>query len=177
MCPAVEAKFQLNMKVEEAYSLIWKTLNELGKTNLSIIREIPAPSGTAPRKPSYVLLEYRLGLLGIDRRQIGLSFQDNQTRTIVSLKWSYPAYESQRKSNTGLTGALWERKARQAEQATVIIVEELKSLIGATEITNDETAVKEIIKETQVIVKVRCPYCANLCDEALDKCPYCGGHS
>lgn len=30
---------------------------------------------------------------------------------------------------------------------------------------------KEIIRE---IVKIRCPYCNNLYDEKLDKCPYCG---
>lgn len=34
---------------------------------------------------------------------------------------------------------------------------------------------KEIIRE---IVKIRCPYCKNLYDEQLDKCPNCGaGHS
>jgi len=32
------------MKVEEAYSLIWKVLMELIKANLKIVREIPAPS-------------------------------------------------------------------------------------------------------------------------------------
>lgn len=31
---------------------------------------------------------------------------------------------------------------------------------------------KEIIRE---IVKIRCPYCGNLYDEKLDKCPHCGG--
>jgi rubrerythrin len=30
---------------------------------------------------------------------------------------------------------------------------------------------KEIIRE---IVKIRCPYCNNLYDEKLDKCPNCG---
>jgi len=44
LCPAVESSFQLNMKVEEAYSLIWKVLMELIKANLKIVREIPAPS-------------------------------------------------------------------------------------------------------------------------------------
>jgi len=32
---------------------------------------------------------------------------------------------------------------------------------------------KEIIKK--VIVKIRCPYCQNLYDESLNKCPHCGG--
>jgi len=31
---------------------------------------------------------------------------------------------------------------------------------------------REIIRE---IVKIRCPYCGNLYDEKLDKCPHCGG--
>jgi hypothetical protein len=35
---------------------------------------------------------------------------------------------------------------------------------------------KEIIREKEVIVKVRCPYCHKLYDETLDKCPHCGGH-
>jgi tRNA(Ile2) C34 agmatinyltransferase TiaS len=36
---------------------------------------------------------------------------------------------------------------------------------------------KEIIKEKQVIVKIRCPYCKNLYEETYDKCPYCGAHT
>ncbi|MGB8779363.1 MAG: hypothetical protein WCD81_01795 [Candidatus Bathyarchaeia archaeon] len=34
---------------------------------------------------------------------------------------------------------------------------------------------KEIITQTKVIVKVKCPYCTNLYDETLDRCPHCGG--
>jgi rRNA maturation endonuclease Nob1 len=33
---------------------------------------------------------------------------------------------------------------------------------------------KEIVRE--VIVKMRCPYCHNVYDETLDKCPHCGAH-
>ena len=40
-----------------------------------------------------------------------------------------------------------------------------------------EPHIKEIIKETRIIVKVRCPYCKNLYEETYDKCPHCGGHS
>jgi DNA-directed RNA polymerase subunit RPC12/RpoP len=175
MSPAVECSFQLNMKVEEAYSLIWQTLIDL-KPDLKLIKEIPAPSNNLPRKPSYVVLEYSLGLLRFNKKQVELSFVDRQSRTTVSLKWNYPSYERERKTHDGLTGALWDRKARSIERATVEMVEELKSRVGATEITQDQqVVVKEIIKESQVIVKVRCPYCANLYDEALDRCPHCGG--
>jgi len=161
------------MKVEEAYSLIWKVLMELIKANLKIVREIPAPSGSLPRKPSYVLLEYKLGLTGMSKREIELRFEDKQTRTVVSLKWFYPTY----KTESRLTNALiWDKKAKSDQQTTIAMVEELKSRVGATGITPDQQVMaKEIIRESQVIVKVRCPYCANLYDETLDKCPYCGG--
>jgi Zn ribbon nucleic-acid-binding protein len=36
---------------------------------------------------------------------------------------------------------------------------------------------KEIITKKEVIIKIRCPYCKNLYDETLDKCPRCGGKS
>lgn len=35
-------------------------------------------------------------------------------------------------------------------------------------------AVKEIIREKEVIIKIRCPYCQSLYDETLDECPQCG---
>ena len=33
---------------------------------------------------------------------------------------------------------------------------------------------KEIVREKEVIVKIRCPYCHGLYDELLDECPHCG---
>ena len=33
---------------------------------------------------------------------------------------------------------------------------------------------KEIIREKEVIVKIRCPYCRGTYDETLDECPHCG---
>jgi hypothetical protein len=39
------------------------------------------------------------------------------------------------------------------------------------------TAEKEIIREKEVIVKIRCPYCKNPYNETLDKCPYCGARA
>lgn len=41
-------------------------------------------------------------------------------------------------------------------------------------IASEDNSVKEIIKETRVIVKTRCAYCKNLFEETLDKCPHCG---
>jgi hypothetical protein len=45
----------------------------------------------------------------------------------------------------------------------------------ATEEKEEKARQKEVIKEKEVIVKIRCPYCHNLYDETFDKCPYCGG--
>ena len=42
---------------------------------------------------------------------------------------------------------------------------------------DEKPMMKEIIKEKQVIVKIRCPYCKNLYEETCDKCPHCGGRS
>jgi hypothetical protein len=33
---------------------------------------------------------------------------------------------------------------------------------------------KEIVREKEVIIKIRCPYCGTLYDETLDKCTHCG---
>jgi hypothetical protein len=32
---------------------------------------------------------------------------------------------------------------------------------------------KEIVREKEVIVKIRCQYCHNLFDETFDRCPHC----
>jgi NADH pyrophosphatase NudC (nudix superfamily) len=148
--------------------------------NLRNVKEIPSysPSSSAVRKPSYVLLEYRRGLLGLYRKQIELTFNERATNTIVTVKWAYPTFENELRKSTGFSHVLNERNAREAKQNTVWAVEELKSRLGGTEITEDEPiAVKEIIKEKQVIVKVRCEYCGNLYDESLDKCSTCGGRA
>jgi hypothetical protein len=39
---------------------------------------------------------------------------------------------------------------------------------------SDKPSVIEIVKEKEVIVKVRCPYCHKLYDETANACPNCG---
>lgn len=48
-----------------------------------------------------------------------------------------------------------------------------KQVQSKTELVNHPT-VTEIIKEKQVIIKIRCPYCHKTYEETLDKCPNCG---
>jgi hypothetical protein len=39
---------------------------------------------------------------------------------------------------------------------------------------NQSVVTKEIIKEKEVVTRVRCPYCHGAYNEILDKCPHCG---
>jgi hypothetical protein len=53
---------------------------------------------------------------------------------------------------------------------------EKKAMKGEVAKTEKETGKeKEITREKEVIIKIRCSYCKNLYDEHLDKCPHCGG--
>jgi hypothetical protein len=170
MCPAVEAKFQVDGTIQQAYHSVYTALSEIVGT-LSIVKEIPPPSGSMPRRPSYVVLEYRGGLFRL-RRQIDLTFQENQNRTVVSLKWFYVTQQYQREStDEWLIDAVGTQDMRERIERRVT---ELKSKIGASDL--EEDSVKEIIKEKEIIVKVRCSHCANLYDATLNRCPHCGGH-
>jgi hypothetical protein len=40
--------------------------------------------------------------------------------------------------------------------------------------SNQPVAFKEIIKEKEVVTKIRCHYCKGAYNETLDKCPHCG---
>jgi tRNA(Ile2) C34 agmatinyltransferase TiaS len=52
-------------------------------------------------------------------------------------------------------------------------------IVKAGKVSEQTTYVNQpIIKEKEIIreiVKIRCPYCGELYDEKLDKCPNCGG--
>ena len=96
-----------------------------------------------------------------------MAFQEKQDKTIVSSKWFYPAQQYQQGSILELTNdSLIDAQIEQT-------VAELKSKIGAVDL--EEGSVKEVIRENEVIVKIRCSHCNNLYDETLDKCPHCGG--
>jgi len=48
--------------------------------------------------------------------------------------------------------------------------------VPKVEVGKETQKIKEIIREKEVIVKIRCPYCGFTFNEHLDKCPNCGGH-
>ena len=39
---------------------------------------------------------------------------------------------------------------------------------------NQSVVTKEIIKEKEVVTRIRCPYCHGAYNEVLDNCPHCG---
>jgi hypothetical protein len=45
---------------------------------------------------------------------------------------------------------------------------------NASRESNQTNISKEIIKEKEVVTKIRCPYCHGSFNEVLDKCPHCG---
>ena len=174
MCAHIEATFQLNMNVSKAYSSLFSAIKELVGSSLKVEKEIP---NVPERKPTFVILKYKYSWQLLAWASISVNFKEKGEKTIVSLKWAYPDYKHEIETNGGLTRILWERNASKAYEKAVTLVEELKSRIGATEITEAVASFREIVKETQVIVKVRCPYCSQLYAETLDKCPHCGGHT
>jgi Ca2+-dependent lipid-binding protein len=54
---------------------------------------------------------------------------------------------------------------------------ETASTLQETQPAKETQQDREIIREKEVIVKIRCSFCNNLYDETLDKCPHCGGHT
>jgi rubrerythrin len=56
-----------------------------------------------------------------------------------------------------------------------------KGQLAITGVTKDDSSkkdvIREVVKEKEVIVKIRCRYCGNTYAETLDKCPHCGGHA
>ena len=164
------------MEADRAYDAIWRILKELVKNNLQAAKAFPTSKEST--KYSFVLLEYNFDWIGFTKGQIELSFKEKDTQTFVSLKWRYPDYASSRNPTNGLSSIIFEKKASQVERQTILFLEELKSRLAVTEITSDEEpTIKEIIKEKQVIVKIRCQYCKNLYEETFDKCPHCGAHN
>jgi Zn finger protein HypA/HybF involved in hydrogenase expression len=92
---------------------------------------------------------------------------------LTGLKWAELDVEADDGKGKELLGKRldrreWQRMAQNARKAL--------PRAGQSSRTKDTVVAKEkeIIREKQVIVKVRCPYCHNLHDETLDRCPHCG---
>jgi hypothetical protein len=166
---AVEGKYLLNRKPNEAFSLVQQALAEIGLKELKVKKSIP---------PSFLIMEYKAGWG--NRREIEFVIKGRENGSEVSIKWFYlgtsqlleamPHNERQMQ----MMRAIEKRRREPVER----LFEELKHRIGASDIPTIEPEKtlkeKEIIKEKEVIVKIRCPYCHNLYDETLNECPHCG---
>jgi hypothetical protein len=90
------------------------------------------------------------------------------------LKWAELERESENGEGKALIGKRYEKGQWQK------LAEKIMSTKIAVPITREVNRIireKEIIKEKEVIVKIRRPYCKNPYDETLDKCPYCGARA
>jgi len=167
LCPeAVEGRYSLKKTVGESFSLIQKALTELNLKNLKMKRLVPS---------SYILAEYKAGWL--DKRQIEFILQQKKTQTEVSIKFFYPSLDGWESMVGKKEIGAFRAQEKLEKTRTERLFEELKSRIGATPVTEVEeekrVREKEIIKEREVIVKIRCPHCRNTYDETLDRCPHC----
>jgi hypothetical protein len=63
----------------------------------------------------------------------------------------------------------WQKMAKNflCSQSQIPVVREVNQILRE----------KEIIKQTEVIVKIRCSYCKTPYNETLDRCPNCGARA
>ena len=92
----------------------------------------------------------RISALGLSWAELELSSKDGRGQELIGKR---------------LKGAEWRELAQKAR-----VLHPLPSINVANQAVNE----KEIIREKEVIVKIRCPYCHSLFAETLEKCPNCG---
>jgi rubrerythrin len=170
MCPyIVERKYFLSKKREDAFSLVQQALNKLDLKEMQVKKSVP---------PSYLVIKYKAGWA--DKREVEFVIEDRENGSEVSIKWFV---QSTTEDLSALGFSEKDKKmievfSRPVRESMERMFEEIKHMIGARDIKAPEPEKtlkeKEIIKEKEVVVKIRCSYCNNLYDETLDKCPHCG---
>ena len=90
------------------------------------------------------------------------------------LKWALLEQYSQTGEGRRLIGRRFEKK--QWHQMAEKIRSRNIANLSITEV-NQPIREKEIIREKEVIIKIRCSYCKNTYNEILDKCPHCGARA
>jgi len=94
-----------------------------------------------------------VGLTGLKWAELDVEADDGKGKELLGRRlekdeWRKMAHEARRRLQT---------TTREKEKTELQTIKE-----------------REIVREKQVIVKIRCSYCHNLFDETLDKCPHCG---
>ncbi|MGD0450474.1 MAG: hypothetical protein ABSA79_05390 [Candidatus Bathyarchaeia archaeon] len=91
---------------------------------------------------------------------------------LIGLKWTELDNASENGEGKALLGKRFEKgqwkKMAEKRMNTSTIVPNSREI-------NQIAREKEIIREKEVIIKIRCSYCKQVYDEVLDKCPQCGG--
>jgi ssDNA-binding Zn-finger/Zn-ribbon topoisomerase 1 len=64
---------------------------------------------------------------------------------------------------------------KKVMEKTITKCQSLNYLEGVVQYTRILGSMQQKGREEQVIIKIRCPYCHNIYDETMDKCPHCGG--
>jgi hypothetical protein len=173
----IQKKFIINKSNEETFAVTQKALAELGLKNLKTQKSV---------KGSYLLVEYKEGFM--QKGEVEFNFSPGQLKTEFSIKWSSPSNQDDQSSENDEDNDLGEgaeivvsifssiMNRRKSKLNPQQLIEALKNKIGAKEISASagNNIAKEVMKEKEVIVKLRCNNCRNIFDETLTKCPSCG---
>lgn len=88
---------------------------------------------------------------------------------LTGLKWAELDVEADDGKGRELLGKRFDKNELRK------MAQDARKTIRTVKDSHEETSKqKEIIREKEIIVKVRCSYCHNLYPELLDKCPQCG---
>lgn len=88
---------------------------------------------------------------------------------LTGLKWAELDVEADDGKGRELLGKRFDKNELRK------MAQDARKTIRTVKDSHEETSKqKEIIREKEIIVKVRCSYCHNLYPELLDKCPHCG---
>lgn len=104
-----------------------------------------------------------------------LGERDTITCSICEAKWHiyivpFAGFQWAELDSTAKNGRGQELLNRRLDKKEVLSITQNAS----RDQNNQSVPTKEIIKEKEVITRVRCPYCHGAYNEILDKCPHCG---
>ena len=101
--------------------------------------------------------------------------KDTLTCNICGAKWSlyimpFSGFQWAELDSTAKDGRGQELLGKRVDKKEILSITQNAN----RDQTNQSAVTKEIIKEKEIVTKVRCRYCHGSFNEILDKCPHCG---
>jgi hypothetical protein len=104
--------------------------------------------------------------------------KDTLTCNICGAKWNlyimpFRGFEWAELESTAKDGRGQELLGRRLDKKVILNITQKENYEQKTQ----STVTKEIIKEKEIVTRVRCAYCHNAYNEILETCPNCGAKS